>query len=290
MSSGPIANHELLDDGYAPQACSTLVIGCGNILRCDDAVGPVLIRRLWEQGVPDGVRLVDGGTAGMDVAFQMRGAERVVIIDASATGAEPGTIYQVPGEEIAGLTELTGLHTHSFRWDHAIAFSRWLLGPECPTDVTVYLIEAANLTAGELLSGVVRESMEKVAALIRQQYFPQVDAYVEITDTGYLRLTAEVSEKFFPAHVCGAVLEDDVLFLIPLQSQANGGNLLKQRSSAGDRSMLVREVLGDELPVGHHEARWNNERGALAVRFIRQQDRTLGQAHAGYVTGIPRVP
>ncbi len=36
-------------------------------------VGPVLVRHLWERGVPTGARLVDGGTAGMDVAFQMRG-------------------------------------------------------------------------------------------------------------------------------------------------------------------------------------------------------------------------
>jgi hydrogenase maturation protease len=93
--------HQLLDDGFAPPPCDLLVVGCGNILRGDDAVGPVLVRRLWEDGVPDHVRMVDGGTAGMDVAFQMRGARRVVIVDASATGEKPGTIYRVPGEEIA---------------------------------------------------------------------------------------------------------------------------------------------------------------------------------------------
>ncbi|WP_264001449.1 hydrogenase maturation protease, partial [Mycolicibacterium gadium] len=52
------------------------MVGCGNLLRGDDGVGPVLVRHLWERGVPAGARLVDGGTAGMDVAFQMRGAER----------------------------------------------------------------------------------------------------------------------------------------------------------------------------------------------------------------------
>ncbi|EUA52037.1 hydrogenase maturation protease family protein [Mycobacterium xenopi 3993] len=49
-----------------------LIIGCGNLLRGDDGVGPIMVRHLWERGMPDGVRLVDGGTAGMDVAFQMR--------------------------------------------------------------------------------------------------------------------------------------------------------------------------------------------------------------------------
>ena len=55
----------------------SLVIGCGNLLRGDDAVGPVLVQRMWDRGLPDGVRCADGGTGGMDVAFQMRGVPQV---------------------------------------------------------------------------------------------------------------------------------------------------------------------------------------------------------------------
>ena len=65
-------------------------MGCGNLLRGDDGVGPILVRHLWERGMPDGLRLVDGGTAGMDLAFQMRGAERVVIVDACLTSGPTG--------------------------------------------------------------------------------------------------------------------------------------------------------------------------------------------------------
>ena len=38
----------------------TLVIGCGNLLRGDDAAGPVLVRRRWERGLRDGVECADG--------------------------------------------------------------------------------------------------------------------------------------------------------------------------------------------------------------------------------------
>ncbi|MCK6624321.1 MAG: hydrogenase maturation protease [Anaerolineae bacterium] len=140
----------------------TLIIGCGNLLRGDDAVGPILVRVLAERGVPPGVRLADGGTAGMDVAFKMRGADHVIIVDACQTGQPPGTLYQVPGEELAQLPPITGLNLHAFRWDHALAFGRWLLKEEYPPRITVYLIEAENLEFGDELSRPVRATMENL--------------------------------------------------------------------------------------------------------------------------------
>jgi hydrogenase maturation protease len=147
--------------------CELLVVGCGNLLRADDGAGPVLIRRLWDDGVPGDVRLVDGGTAGMDVAFQMRGARRVVIVDACTTGSAPGTVFRVPGPRVENLPPLSGLHTHSFRWDHALAFAHWLLGEQYPANVTVYLIEAVNFTPGGELSAPVEASVAEVQRLIR---------------------------------------------------------------------------------------------------------------------------
>lgn len=147
-------------------ACEVLVVGCGNLLRGDDGAGPVLIRQLWETSLPDGARLVDGGTAGMEVAFQMRGARRVVLIDASHTGAEPGTIHRVPGPELEELPQLNGMYSHSFRWDHALALARWLLKDEYPDDVTIFLIEAQCTDLGAEITPRVREGMNTVISLI----------------------------------------------------------------------------------------------------------------------------
>ncbi|MEE9417214.1 MAG: hydrogenase maturation protease [Acidimicrobiales bacterium] len=148
----------------------TVVIGCGHLLRGDDAVGPILIRLLWEQGVPDEVTLVDGGTAGMDVAFKMRGARQVILIDAAATGAEVGTIYCVPGKEVEQLPPLEGLHSHQFRWDHALAFAHWLLKDDYPQDVTVFLIEIESTTPGAELTETVESAMHRVADLVRAKW------------------------------------------------------------------------------------------------------------------------
>jgi len=255
----------------APPRCAVLVVGCGNLLRGDDGVGPVLVRHLWERGVPDGARLVDGGTAGMDVAFQMRGADRVVIVDAAATGSAPGTVFAVPGAELAELPPLQGLHTHSFRWDHAIAFARWALGADCPTDITVYLIEVAGVELGAELSAPVTAAMEKVIDLIETEHLgplrpvPPTEVIVEFTADGYLRLDAALAAGRFPSDAVAAVLRDGDLWLIPLRGPRSGGLLLKQRNPAGDRSLLIREVVEDRPLPGRCPAFWDGEHKALRI-------------------------
>ena len=141
----------------------TLIIGCGNLLRGDDAVGPILVRRLLDRGLPADVEVADGGTSGMDVAFRMRGAGRVVLVDAAATGGEPGTLYRLSGADVEELPPLTGINLHCFRWDHALAFGRWLLKDEYPADIVVYLIEGAGFEFGAPLSTAVDASVERLA-------------------------------------------------------------------------------------------------------------------------------
>ncbi|MFN8441195.1 MAG: hydrogenase maturation protease [Caldilineaceae bacterium] len=149
-----------------PHSPSTLIIGCGNLLRGDDGVGPLLIRHLWERDLPAHVQLADGGTAGMDVAFKMRGAERVILIDACRSGNEPGTLYRLPGEAVEQLPPLDGIHQHAFRWDHALAFARWLLKDEYPKVIQVYLIEIASVEPGIELSPPVAQAMERLINLL----------------------------------------------------------------------------------------------------------------------------
>ncbi len=259
------------DIDLEPPGCDVLIVGCGNLLRGDDGVGPVLVRHLWDRGVPEGARLVDGGTAGMDVGFQMRGAAQVVIVDASATGAAAGTVYRVPGEELNDLPPLSGLHTHSFRWDHAIPFARWALGEACPTDITVFLIEAAAMEMGADLSEPVEVAMEQVIDLIERDYLgplrPQSppSTMVEISPDGYLRLDATLAAGRFPSDAVAGVVRDGALWLFPLRGPSSGGMLLKQRNPAGDRAVLVREALGDGFPVGLRAAFWDDENKALRI-------------------------
>jgi hydrogenase maturation protease len=141
------------------------VVGCGNLLRGDDAAGPVLVRILAGRDLPAGVRLIDGGTAGMDVAFAMRGARRVIVVDASRIGVEPGTVHRVPGSELTDLAPPEG-NLHAFRWDQALGFATWLLKDEYPEDVTVWLVEGESFAPGAALTPAVQAAVEQVADAI----------------------------------------------------------------------------------------------------------------------------
>lgn len=161
---------DLLDDGLDRPRYRLLIIGCGNLLRGDDAAGPIVIRRLWElASFEDDVILADGGTSGMDVVFKMRDADRVLIIDAASTGATPGTVYRVPGRELESVPEVSTMGSHDFRWDNAIAVGRWLLGRHMPKHVDVYLIEGEQFGFGDDLSPKVREAVEKLAHRILEK-------------------------------------------------------------------------------------------------------------------------
>ncbi|WP_414545124.1 hydrogenase maturation protease [Nostoc sp. CCY0012] len=142
------------------------IIGCGNLNRSDDAVGVIIAQRLQQHLAknphPD-VRVYDCGTAGMEVMFQARGSKQLVIIDASSTGSEPGAVFKVPGEELEALPE-PSYNLHDFRWDNALAAGRKIFQNDFPQDVTVYLIEAANLDLGLELTPIVKQSADLVFA------------------------------------------------------------------------------------------------------------------------------
>jgi hydrogenase maturation protease len=124
---------------------------------------------LWAGGAPAHVELVDGGTAGLDVAFKMRGRRKVVIVDAASTGSEAGTLFRVPGAELEELPPVDGINQHAFRWNHALAVGRWLLKDDYPREVVVLLVEAASTEPGAELTPAVQAGMERAVDLVLQE-------------------------------------------------------------------------------------------------------------------------
>jgi hydrogenase maturation protease len=81
---------------------SILIAGVGNAWLRDDGFGGEVARRLAEVELPAGVSVMDAGTGGLDLAYEvMRGYDALVILDVSPQGGEPGTLYVMEPDEAA---------------------------------------------------------------------------------------------------------------------------------------------------------------------------------------------
>jgi len=83
-----------------------VVLGVGNVLLHDDGVGVRVMEELRRlalddpAALPDGTRLVDGGTLGLDLLDALRGAGSLLLLDAVNLGHEAGTISVLRGDAI----------------------------------------------------------------------------------------------------------------------------------------------------------------------------------------------
>jgi hydrogenase maturation protease len=72
-----------------------LILGIGNILMGDEGVGVEVVRALENGALPETVETLDGGTGSFLLLEPMQTAEKVILIDAAADGAEEGTVRRL---------------------------------------------------------------------------------------------------------------------------------------------------------------------------------------------------
>jgi hydrogenase maturation protease len=77
------------------------VIGLGNVLMGDDALGPYAVRVLqagWD--FPPGVSVTDAGTPGLDLTPYILGVEALIVIDTVKSDGPPGTLKLYRRDEL----------------------------------------------------------------------------------------------------------------------------------------------------------------------------------------------
>jgi hydrogenase maturation protease len=73
-----------------------LIAGIGNIFLGDDAFGSEVARRMTARPLPDGVRVVDFGIRGLDLAYALfDDPDAAILVDAVPRGDLPGTLYVI---------------------------------------------------------------------------------------------------------------------------------------------------------------------------------------------------
>jgi hydrogenase maturation protease len=109
-----------------------LVAGIGNIFLGDDAFGVAVVRRLLEQPLPPGVRAIDFGIRGFDLACAiLEPYYAVILVDATPRGQSPGTLYVLEPEVDASAVDRTGngIEAHSLTPASVLRWVKTLGGP-----------------------------------------------------------------------------------------------------------------------------------------------------------------
>ena len=125
----------------------TAIMGFGNPVRSDDAIGIYVIEELKKIiGDNDIISILDMGTAAFEVLFGLKGHQKIILVDAVINSNEPvGTLFKVPAEEVMRAPQDDPLvFLHGMKWDQALSYAKKILQDGYPDDIQVYLIAVEN--------------------------------------------------------------------------------------------------------------------------------------------------
>jgi len=151
------------------QLRSILVAGVGNVWLRDDGFGGEVARRLEQLELPAGVTVMDAGTGGLDLAYEvMRGYDGLVILDVSKQGGEPGTLYVMePDEESVqgGIEDGEVINPHGMDPQTVLRFVKSI--GAWPGRVVVIACEPADVEEmGWGMSSDVEEAVDRAVGLV----------------------------------------------------------------------------------------------------------------------------
>lgn len=155
----------------ASAAPTTIVLGLGNPVRYDDAVGlrvaEEVERLLVGQPVP-GVRVLTSTRAGFELIDLLAGADHTIIVDClEVPDGVPGTVRRLTLEDVSGASRLVGSHDLSLAG--AFEFAR-VSGVSMPRTAEIYGIQAADtLRIEEGLSPEVAAIVPLLARAIHER-------------------------------------------------------------------------------------------------------------------------
>ena len=144
-----------------------LVIGIGNVFRCDDGVGLIVAQRVREKVSP-AVKVLEASGEGAALMEAWKDTDSVILIDAVHLGAKPGTIHRLDAHAQSIPSKYFHYSTHAFSVAEAVELARAL--DQLPPHLVIYGIEGKNFEAGEKLSPEVKRAVDKVVKSILKEF------------------------------------------------------------------------------------------------------------------------
>jgi hydrogenase maturation protease len=147
-----------------PSPPARLVLGLGNPLRGDDAIGVRVVEALAAQMLPDDVEVVDGGTLGLGLVNLMEGRQQVIVVDAADAGKDPGQLVCFTMEEARLLGDDQHLSVHAAGLRDALLLAQAL--GTLPDEVIVFGIQPASVEWDNELSPQVEAALPDLIAAV----------------------------------------------------------------------------------------------------------------------------
>lgn len=137
-----------------------LVLGLGNILLSDEAVGVRAVEELQRRySFSPEIDIIDGGTKGLDLLPFLEGRKKVLIIDAVDFGKDPGYIGILENKEIPAVL-------HSKLSVHHIGLGEVILALEMlgamPEEICLIGIQPLTLETGIGLSPLIASKIDEL--------------------------------------------------------------------------------------------------------------------------------
>jgi hydrogenase maturation protease len=151
-----------------------LVIGIGNAFRADDAAGLEVVRELAARR-PEGITVTQSQGEPAALLEQLRGEDRVIVVDAIEAGREPGTVLRFDlSRGPMPLVSCGSASTHTLGLGEAIELARSL--GRLPSTTLLFGIQAETFETGSPLStavgAAVVETADRILAEVSTDAFP----------------------------------------------------------------------------------------------------------------------
>ncbi len=143
----------------------TVVLGVGNELYRDEGVGVVVARLLAEEGTAPGVQVVEGALGGINLLFEMEGAQRVIVVDAVDMGAAPGTVRVFTPQEVEVVPPAMIASLHQVGLEQVLELGQ-LIGVQ--PQVHIVGIQPEVVAPGFELTETVTQAVPEALAAVRR--------------------------------------------------------------------------------------------------------------------------
>lgn len=144
-----------------------VILGIGNTILSDEGVGVHAAAALARDHVlPEGVQVIDGGTAGMELLEPLADADLLVVLDAVKARRAPGSLVCLTGAEVPVFFR-SKLSPHQVSICDVLASLEF--AGHAPRDLVLVGIEPQSLELGLELSPGVAARVPDMVAMARQQ-------------------------------------------------------------------------------------------------------------------------